>query len=191
MIKKYPQLLDAKCPQDIKGKCIDGKEFSIAKGCTATEVCCQLYGRADSWELLTVLVEVGAKATDRCYNELMSGYGVAYDHFIVLLLSGYMPLQAGEYTHYSYLLDRVVDGLNCLEGNQDEPGWTTLEMLKILYKTIELGDQLSCGVTDSFLITNINKLPQLQAGITHEKDGPMDELLKRFPIVKVRNERSW
>ena len=182
MIKKYPQLLDAKCPEDIKGKCIDGKECSIAKGCTATEVCCQLYGRADSWELLTVLVEVGAKATDRCYNELMSGYGVAYDHFVVLLLSGYIPLL----TSKSPTVDDFVRGLNEEEGNEYVPGPMTLEMLSILYKTVMLGDRLNSVDIGSLIIDNINNLPQLQAGVTHVKDGPLDELLKRYPIAKVR-----
>ena len=186
MIKKNPSLLDAKCPEDI-----EMGHHRIAKGCTATEVCCE-YNRADSWELLFELVTRGAKATDKCYMDCVDDYVMAYDHFIVLLLSGYMPLQAGEYSHSSYLLDRVVDGLNYLEGNdEDEPGDVTLELLRILYKTIKLGDRISCGDIERVHIDNINRLPQLQAGVTHEKDGPMDELLKRFPIVKVRNERSW
>lgn len=180
MIRKNPHLLGAKCPQDIER----GHQW-ISKGCTATEVCCQ-YDSADARDLLFELVTRGAKATDKCYMDCMDDYVMAYDHFIVLLLSGYMQLQAGEYSRSSYLLDRVVDGLNYLEDNDYEPGTVTLELLRILYKTIKLGDWISCGDIESVHIDNINKLPQLQVGVTHEKDGPMDELLKHVPIEKVR-----
>lgn len=71
------------------------------------------------------------------------------------------------------------------EGEEEKPS-LILDMLSILYKTLTVGDQLNGVDIDSFLVYNIRKLPQLQAGVTHEKDGELDELLKRFPIEKVR-----
>ena len=74
-----------------------------------------------------------------CIDDYVITRGHFIDHFIVLLLSGYMSLHTGEDSHSSYLLDRVAEGLNYLEDNTDKPGAMTFELLRILHKTTSWG----------------------------------------------------
>ena len=166
IIKTNQYLLKAKCPQDMD---------KIEKGFTAMEAACQPeLLTAYTNELLLELVELGGKATDKCYEEL--------DHLVVLLLSGYYPIHWGP--HYFYL-DRLAEKL--YDGDDPHESWYTVEILGILTKTAKVGDSLCCGRVNSTNMNNINQLPALEAGVTQSKGGPMEELLKRFPLGKARD----
>ena len=175
MIKANPYLLNSKCPQDMD---------NILKGSTAMETVCQQEICPDTRDLLYELVLLGGKATDKCYEVLNWDFELPVDHLTVLLLSGYYPTKR----HYSFL-DELAEGFE-----NDDDGLEPVEMLSILYKTVKLGDNLSCGPVDStVIINNINQLPPLEDGVTHSKGGtinPMEDLLKQYPVDKVRIEHE-
>jgi len=170
MIKLHPSLLNAICPSEIG---------DIQEGFTAMEAVCQQEISPDTRDSLYELVLLGGKATDKCYEVLHCDFGMPVDHLTVLLLSGYYPTKG----HYSFL-DELAEGFENDDGGEVDP----IEILGILNKTVKLGDSLSCGVIDSnVIINNINQLPPLEAGVTHSKDGPMEKLLNRLPVEKVRD----
>jgi len=174
LIKAHSYLLEAKCPQDMD---------YIEKGYTAMEAVCQQEISPDTRDLLYELVLLGGKATDKCYEVLRCDFGMPVDHLTVLLLSGYYP------TNGDYLfLDELAEGFE-----NDDGGLEPVEMLSILYKTVKLGDKLSCGhVGSTVIMNNINQLPHLEAGVTHSEGGtinPMGDLLKKYPEEKVRKEQ--
>ena len=178
MIKANTYLLNATCPQDMD---------YIEKGFAAMEaLCCLNHAGAITLELLYQIVLLGGKATDRCYDEIGCDFFMACDHLIVLLLSGYYPTKG-----HPLFLDRLADGFEDeIKYNENEDMY--IQVIQILRKAVKLGDKFSYMETfDSpFIIDNINQLPPLEAGATHSKGGPMDELLKRFPLEKVRADQS-
>jgi len=176
MIKAKPYLLEAKCPHKIPGL--------IQKGFTAMEAVCQQGIGAATRDLLYELVLLGGKATDKCYEELDRKYNVPFDHLTVLLLSGYYPTK-GDYLFLDQLANVFIEELENDDGEVDP-----IEMLSILYKVAKLGDNLSCGPVDSTIINNINQLPLLEVGVTHSKGGPMEELLKQYPVEKVEQKKK-
>ena len=172
MIKLHPSLLNATCPSDIG---------DIQEGFTAMEAVCQQETCPDTRDLLYDLVLLGGKATDKCYEVLHCDFGMPVDHLTVLLLSGYYPTKG----HYLFL-DELAEGFE-----NDDGGLEPVEMLSILYKTVKLGDLLSCGNVDStVIINNINQLPPLETGVTHSKGGPMEKLLYRLPAEKVQVDKE-
>jgi len=177
IIKTNQYLLKAKCPQDMD---------NIEKGLNAMEAACQPdLLTAYTFELLLELVELGGKATDKCYEELAYwGNIVPIEHLVVLLLSGYYPIHWGPY----FYLDRLVEKL--YEGESPEIE-DAVQILGILTKTVKVGDELSWARVDSTMMNNINQLPSLEVGVTHSKGGPMEELLKLFPVGKARDLREY
>jgi len=168
MIKSNPHLLNAKCPSEIG---------DIQKGYTAMEAISHCQIGADTRDLLYEFVRLGGKATNKCYEGVKSHaeYDTPLEHITVLLLSGYYPTKG----HHLFL-DQLADGYEEEIDNNGEE--LHVEVLSILHKTVKVGDNLTCGEVDSTIMNNIKQLPSLEVGVTHSKDGPMEELLKRFPI---------
>lgn len=140
-------------------------------------------------DLIYDLVLLGGTATDNCYESIRKRNWRRADkpleHYCALLQSGYYPTK-GNYLDYPmsyYFLD---DLAKAIERYRGEP---TPDFLSMLYKTVKLGDSLGINgpIQSQLIIDNINSLPSLETGVTHSKDGPMEKLLNRFPIDKVRD----
>ena len=160
MIQKYPQLLDCSCPFD-EGIHLDG-------GMTAAECMCE----KNDWcgrDTLVELVELGAKATANCYYSLF-GYGSEF--LPVLFYSGCLPLR-NETLRDDFLLDSIFANDDWVDDNDD-----LHVCFKILVGNIEVGEQLSCGTINEAGVERIKKLPKLQVGWTHAKDGPFETFMK-------------
>lgn len=159
MIKKYPQLLECSCPFD-EGINLDG-------GMTAAECMC----KKNNWcgrDTLVELVEMGAKATEHCYCTF---FGYPSDYLPVLFYSGSLPLR-NETLRVNFLLDAIF-------ANDDWVDDYNLDVcFKILVGNIEVGDSFSFGTISKAGVKRIKKLPKLQVGLTHAKDGPFETFTK-------------
>jgi hypothetical protein len=167
MIKANEYLINAKCPHAMT---------KVEAGCTLMEaLCCLNVNHAYARDLLYEVVCLGGKATDKCYEYVMdqAEWSMPLNHLLVLLLSGYFPTKKSK-----FFLDELAEGFD-----EDEEEWHNV--LRVLYKDISLGDNLSCGDVDSTVINNINGLPPLMIGETHAEGGPMEKLLIRFPSTRI------
>jgi len=175
MIKTHPYLVNAKCPHEIG---------EVGAGDTVMEAICSCQSRADTCEFLEELVRLGGQATDECYEGLDWSYVMPLEELQVLLVSGYIPkkLEKDE----RFFLDVLANGLDVDEEEDDVYEEDKFWFLSILYKLVKLGDWLRFGETRSqVFIDNINKLPPLEIGVTHQKGGSLDKLIKRFPVETV------
>ena len=164
MIKNYPQLLDCSCPVD-DGINLD--DLDLAEGLTAAECMCAMrntgYGVRD---ILFELVKMGAKATQECYDDILND---DEQRFPVLLYSGCLPL-GKQGRCQKFILDAVADDEEFVE-NHDS--W-----IDILVGNIKVGDPFSFGTINEAGVERIKKLPKLQVGLTHAKDGPFETFMK-------------
>ena len=160
MIRKYPKLLEIPCPEEIESE--DDDEEGWEEGDTAAEGFCgdeQRIGPSNR-DCLFELVELGLKATDELYGQIED----SPDYFVVLLLSGYMPLKLdGE-----FLLDQVAASFDMEDIDPDE-------IMEILCKKVQSGDSGSNGKISAALVRNISALPNLEVGVTHAKGGKFEE----------------
>jgi hypothetical protein len=178
MIKKYPFLLSAKCPEDI-----ELENGQIDEGSTALEACCDSdVVNPESYEIITDLVAHGAKATPTAYGNLREVLGgVHVDPSFCLILSGNID---GLY------LDGLVEDLDEYDEDVDSGKRTSLDLLRIFYKLVKVGDCVGDNTVNELMVENVKSLPKLKVGVTHTKDGPMAKLMKEYPVKKLKELMS-
>lgn len=166
MIQNYPYLAKIKCPEGL------GREgYDDPQGNTALECLCETteHPTCDQLEVIMALVDLGAEATDKCYDSCWQDYGYwDADKGHELLLSGHMPLEQ------HFFLDTIFRGI-------DEPEMIN-DILRLFLGMYEVGEDMSQVTAD-----RVKTLPKLEAGVTHEAGGDFEKYLEEF---KKENEQD-
>ena len=183
MAKEEPNLLKCKCPR-LDGDNIEDDEDDSSyalcdwEGHTALECMCMAFSNGcDAWEILLQLVQLGAVATNTCYNISAFPWGITnVDVIGPLLLAGFMPLDGS----LPFFLDEMVDR---------HDGDPTLELcgdhgiagiMEILNRRVAVGSNLCNVRVTERVMENFQKLPELRPGVTHEEGGDFDKLNKMW-----------
>lgn len=166
MVEKEPKLLSCKCPNEVArdlGGCVFHTEF------TAAEYLCSNH-TVGSRDLLVELVELGAMATDKCYDLAIEEV-TSSDFIAVLLLSGYLP----DSSSGSFFLDCMVEFCD------DKPELLLGDIMRLLQrKGVQAGDSFGFGEIKACSVKKLENLPELQAGVTHEEGGSFAKFLENY-----------
>lgn len=119
--------------------------------------------------MLRELMECGAMATDKSYDLCFAEDVFAIHYFEVLLTSGYLLIKRKN----GFTLDDIVE--EC-DGEPEEMLANIMSLLKRDgIQVDEFGQKIH-----PLLVKHLLKLPKLQAGVTHEKNGPFAELKENY-----------
>ena len=130
-------------------------------------------GRPDARDLMYELVCRGAVATEECYASIAEvGWDyINMDFMLVLVLSGFMPLESKSYS-CDFTLDEWFGG--CGENENID------EILSVLLGKKTAGSRLGCGEITEEIAANFENLPKLEAGVTHEAGGDFAKYLDEY-----------
>lgn len=157
LVKTHPALLEAT---------YDHPEYGLV---TATEFLCCHQLSTSSRDLLYELIQLGAKATTKCYKESLHFYNFVE----CLLITGYMPidLEGGE-----KFLDQMMDHHSYFKDDVE----TQEDILRLLLGLAEVGDQFCFGELTEANLKRLKQLPDLEPGVTHKQGGQFDDILQDY-----------
>lgn len=154
MIEKHPGLLS-----------FDKYEDEDGEHCTIAEYLCKDLLGAGERDLLCELLNLGAEATDKCYQHALDpNDGITNPDFVLCLLqTGRFPAQIKVEFHEGFFLDLMVeraDGVDTLD-----------ECMELLVQR-----KLPSSMKSSMVQRFHANFPKLEPGVTHKVDGPFAEL---------------
>ena len=175
MIEEHPGLLS-----------YDKYENKVKEHCTIAEYLCQDLPDVGERDLLHELLNLGAEATDKCYQHALDFDGLTHPDIVLCLLqTGRFPIEKIQvgYGKPDFFLDLMVEGADDVE-MLDE-----CMKLLVLSSKVKVGDWFSFGNIKSSMVQRFHaNFPKLEPGVTHKVDGPFAELESTWRAQNVEEE---
>lgn len=134
-------------------------------------LCCQK-ATADRRDVLYDVIRLGAKVTPECYKSIVDLEEFFFE-FECLIMTGILEVEG---SRGKKTLDQLAETCHYEEASNDDPS-----LINLFFGRAKPGDRYGFGpIPAIFVQKTLENLPILEEGVTHEKDGPFAEILKRY-----------